>query len=269
MRGLDEVLALDKPLIGVDVETTSNNPEKAHVVQLGLVIMRPGQPVKEYKTLINPGVPIPAASTAVHHITDDMVRDAPTFKQLAKNLEMGFKGADFAGTNVRFDLRVLIAEFKRADITWAPVGARILDSYRFWQILEPRSLEDSVAKWCPEDMAGAEAHDALWDARSSTRVIAQQILQSGGKLPSTVQALHDLANAGFLDWEGKLRWIEGEYRFSFGKHKGDPLREVPVGYLKFILKGDFSEDLKAVCRAALSGNYPAPPAVPVESTDDT
>lgn len=269
MLTLPEVLPLTRPLLGVDLETTGTNPQYARIVELGLEIMIPGRPTKEYRTLVNPGVPIPPSATAVHGITDEMVRDAPAFAALADNLLKGFADADFAGYNVRFDLRMLAAEFKRSARPWDYEDACVIDAFRLWQVAEGRSLEHAVTRWLkggpaatttpekdmpPPDRDG-QAHNALWDIKMTTRVIAAQ-LTACAHLPRDLRALHELCSPGWFDAEGKLQWKDGALRFSFGEHRDKPLQEVPASYLRWVLGKDFSRKIKDVCREALAGRYP-------------
>lgn len=257
---LTEVLVLERPLIGLDLETTGVNQQTARIVELALEIMVPGKDTKEYRTLVNPGIPIPKEASDIHHITDDMVKDAPTFDALADNLLKGFSGSDFAGYNVRFDLRIISAEFRRAKRVWDYEDARVIDGFRLWQIAEGRSLEHAVKRWIPDaghilGEADGSPHSALFDVKMATRVIAAE-LRGCSTLPRDMQMLHDLCAPGWFDAEGKLQWKNGELYFTFGEHKDKALRAVPRGYLDWITKKDFSSKVKDVCRAAIRGEYP-------------
>lgn len=265
---LSEVLRLERPLIGLDLETTTAQPTTARIVQISLEIMRPGQPVKLWSSIVNPGVPIPPDSTKVHGITDDMVKDAPPFAAGVEGFKRGLTDVDFAGFSLRFDLPVLVEEFKRAGMTWSYEGASIVDGFRLWQIAQPRKLTDAVDHWladvrchkapgcpgCPDCFEG-QAHDASWDIRSTTLVIAQQLLKVA-HLPRTVKELHDLCSPDYYDAEGKLRWQGAEVVMGFGQHRGVPMREVPRSYWAFIIRKDFSDKVKDAARAALKGEFP-------------
>jgi hypothetical protein len=150
---------------------------------------------------------------------------------------------------------------------WDYEGARIIDGFRLWQVIDPRSLEDAVEEFLTgeerEALAG-EAHTALGDVRWSTRVIANQ-LRRCAKLPRDIQQLHDLCSPGWFDAEGKLQWKNGELCMAFGEHRDKPLRQVPKSYFDFILRKDFSQKVKDTCRDAMRGVYPvAPPTGPME-----
>ena len=273
---IGEVLTLTRPLIGIDEETTGVKPKTSGIVELGLEIIVPGMPVKEYRTLVNPVMAIPAAATAIHGITNEQVKDAPTFKQLAQNLASGLTECDFIGYNVRFDLEQLEEEFKRAGIEWSYKGARIIDGYRLWQLCEGRTLTDATKRWLggkeateldvfspallPPDQQGP--HNALWDIKMSTRVVASQLLQTS--LPRDLDALHALQWPGYYDHQGKLRWVKGEVCFNFGEHRDKPLRVIPRGYLAWVKRSDFNETIKAACEGALRGVFPV---APVEDDD--
>lgn len=265
MSTIPELIPLTRPLVGLDLETTGTNPLCDRVVSVGLVIFRPGQAPQKWKQLINPGVLIPPGATAKHHITDDMVRTAPRFAQFATRMAEGFTDVDFAGYNVRFDLQVLYEEFRRIQIKWDFEDAKILDSLRLWQVLEPRSLSNAVRYWLKEEPT--DAHDALYDIEQSLRVMAAQ-LEARSEVVRTVDALHALGAVNAYDAIGKLRWRDGELVMAFGEHRDIPLRNVPSSYLYWILKKDFSDKVKDTCRNALKGIYPTPPA-PTEDPDES
>lgn len=286
MRIRDLLPSLDRTLLGFDLETTHTNPKVARIVSLGLEIMKPGEPTREYRTLVNPGIPIPKESSDIHGILDEHVQDAPTFERLADKLLKGFTDADFGGFNVRFDLRIIAAEFARARRTWSYDGARIIDFFRVWQVAEPRSLDDAVEHWInkllralqPEladdylrEIAEAgKSHDAMRDVIASTRVGAAQFIVCGDRIPRDVQQLHDLCWPGWFDSEGKLQWRNGQLCIMFGQHREKSLREVPRDYLHWMArKGDFSPMVKATCAAALDGVFPEPVKVSAdEDLDD-
>jgi DNA polymerase-3 subunit epsilon len=275
VKTLADVFELERPLLGFDLETTGVKPETARIVELGLEIYAPGKPVKEYETRVNPGEPIPPGATAVHGITDAQVAEAYHFDQLADNLLKGFTGADFAGYNVRFDLRIVAAEFARCGKTFDYESARIIDGHRLWQVLEGRSLDHAWDYWILgkdaverrktaleeilAQVGDGASHSALWDVKRSTRVIAAQILHSP-MLPRNVQAIHDLLWADWFDAEGKLKWRDGALAFSFGAHRDVPLQRVPKDYLRWVTRQGFSRKVRETCADAMCGVFPTPPA---------
>lgn len=283
---LHEVLQLERPLIGIDLETTGVNAQTSGICELALEIMKPGEPVKEYRTLVNPMMPIPDGATTVHGITNAMVQGAPTFKILAPMLIRGLVECDYAGYNLWFDLRQMMEEFKRCGEGydhWSYEGAGVLDGFRLWQIAEQRTLSHAVERWLGatnrdekgcyvdpaiESLRDGTAHNALWDIKMSTRIIAAQV-KANPAWPTTVRGLHELQWPDRFDAEGKLRWNkDGELCFTFGEHREKPLRTVPRQYLNWVLGKDFSALVKNTVRNALRGAYPAPPVrVPADELD--
>ena len=166
---LHKLLILTRPLFVIDTETTGIDPKTDRIVEIGFQKHTNEGMTKEWLTLVNPGVPIPASASKVHGIYDaDMLRcqackqthtflDAAdscndprfplTFKQLAPNLATGFAGCDYAGKNCRFDLRILAAEMKRAGVEWSYADARIVDVDRLEQLAVPRDLGSMHANY--------------------------------------------------------------------------------------------------------------------------
>jgi DNA polymerase-3 subunit epsilon len=101
------------PIIFVDVETTGGHPAKHRVTEIGLVAVDSGQLEYEWSSLVNPGVPIPPSIQHFTGITDEMVRDAPFFEDLAEDLARRLEGRLFVAHNARFDFGFLRQEFRR------------------------------------------------------------------------------------------------------------------------------------------------------------
>lgn len=284
---LNDLFTLTRPLIVLDCETTGLDTKIARIVELGFQLWTAEGLKKEWRARINPGVPIPPETTAVHGITNAHVASCrlcwelephvlrgridhgivdtqdggrhefhpyPSFKQLAPNIAKGFTDVDFAGKNVRFDLRVLSSEFARASVEWTYGGARIIDADRLEQIGEPRHLSNLYSKHTGKEPL--DAHQALADVRMTTEVIAAQMVKYD-TLPRDLDALHALQWPGWLDPEGKFRFIDGVPCFgSWGKYAGKPMASVPTDYFDFILKSDFSSDVKALVGQAKLGRFP-------------
>jgi DNA polymerase-3 subunit epsilon len=250
--------------------------------------------VKEYRTLVNPGVTIPASATKVHKITDAVVQGCriceltfdvhgpngkgephefkpwPTFKQLAPNLVKGFSGCDFAGKNVRFDLRITAAEMQRAGVEWRYDGARIIDGDRLESLLNPRSLSHLYRKYAGKVLDGA--HGALADVRASTTVIEGQLhapvefpeLSDYSHLPKDLDELHQLQWPDWIDCDGFFRFVDGVACVGrWGKHAGKPMTHPDLSalykgtsYWDFILGGDFPADVKHLAAEAKMGRFP-------------
>lgn len=82
------------------------------IIEISYIKVYPNGKEEEKTLRLNPEMPIPAEATAIHHITDDDVRDKPTFKDVAKDLDKVFEGCDIAGFNSnKFDIPLLVEEF--------------------------------------------------------------------------------------------------------------------------------------------------------------
>ncbi len=252
---LHELLHLTRPLFVLDTETTGTDPHSDRIIELGFQQWGPEGMIKEWRSLLNPGVPIPAATTAVHHITDEDVKDAYTFDQLAPNLAKGLVDCDFAGQHIRFDLSILQASMSRAQVPWHYAGARILDSFRLEAIAIPRNLSALYEKYTGRKHEAA--HGVLPDIKASAEVLIGQ-LTVHHTLPRDLDQLHAAQWPGYIDTEGRFKLIDGVATISFGKWRGKPMRDVPRGYWAWISgpKSDFSEEIKKIARAAISGTFP-------------
>jgi len=245
--------------VWLDYETTGKRKATARIVSIGLVIVEPGGAEREFSTLVNPTVPIPPGATRIHGVTDEMVKDAPRFDEIAGRLAATLDGRDYAGYNIRYDLDVTVEEMRRAGRKWDYERARVIDGFRMLQVAEPRSLEDVVRDLLGERMDGA--HDALVDVRAARRVVEALLRLYPDRLPSDPQALHDVCFPREPDWvdkRGKIYWEGTEAAFSFGKHKGKTLREAPRGYLSWVAfkADDFSDEVRQICKDALEGRFP-------------
>jgi DNA polymerase-3 subunit epsilon len=250
-------LLLDRPLVTVDLETTGVHYRTDRIVQIGLVKLYPDGRETEWETLVNPLIDIPAEATAVHHITNEMVDEEPTFEMLAPILAQGLANCDLAGYNAKiFDVPFLIAEFDRCGIVF--LAPRVIDSFRIFTKFYPRNLTAAVKVYLGEDLP--EAHSALADAKASLRVLKAQLVQHE-ELPRTVTELHEMfvkkADENSLDSDNKLVWKDDIVVLNFGKHAGTPLKDANRGYLQWIIdKGKFAEDTKRIISDALNGKFP-------------
>lgn len=250
------LLNLTRPLFVIDTETTGVDPKTDRIVELGFQQWTSEGMIKEWRTLINPLIKIPSGASKVHGIYDDDVRDALTFKQLSANLVKGFSDCDFAGKNVRFDLRILSAEMTRVGQQWTYVGARVIDIDRLEHLAVPRDLGSLHERYLGAKHEGA--HGALSDVRAATAVLVKQF-ETHASLPRDLDLLHAKQWPGMIDMDGKFRFIDGVACFSgWGKYANKPIKSADTGYFDFILKNDFSPDVKAIASAAKLGKFPVP-----------
>jgi DNA polymerase-3 subunit epsilon len=247
---LVSLLPLERPLVFFDTETTGTNPRADRIIEIACVKVHPDGHRETWHARFNPGIPIPPGSTAIHGIRDDDVLACPRFAELAPGLAAFLEGCDLAGYNITgFDLPVLRIEFLRAGVAFEISQRRLVDAQRIFFAREPRHLTAAARFYCQADHNGA--HGALADAEMTVNVLAGE-LQRYPDLPRSVGELHTLFCAGLdqdLDPEGRFRLINGEPTVNFGRNRGRTLkamsREEP-GFLRWILKGDFSRPVKEI-----------------------
>jgi DNA polymerase-3 subunit epsilon len=256
-------LALDRPVVSFDLETTGTDVMQDRIVQIGAVRVELDGSRRSYATLVNPERPIPASATATHGITDEDVREQPPFREIVAAVEAFFDGADLVGFNsIRFDMPLLMEELQRVGSSLDLSSVRHFDAMRIFHKMEPRDLTAAVRFYCGEDLS--DAHDALADATATLAVVDAQVGHYAD-LPTDPEELNRFCNpdAGKqVDRLGKFIFDDaGEAIFNFGKLRGKALKEVAGrgdgrGYMEWMLNKDFSEELKGILRDALDGVFP-------------
>ena len=252
-------LDLKSPLIVFDLETTGTSIIHDRIVEISMLKILPDGQETSVTHLINPGVPIPAEVTAIHGISDDKVKDCPTFKQLAKNLETFFKGADIAGFNVlKFDIPILAEEFLRVDINFDVSKKKIIDAQKLFHLMEKRTLGAAYKFYCGKDLENA--HSAEADTNATWEVLKAQVERYQGndvidnkgnilgRINPDLQELHNITSGNLVDFAGRIVYNDNmEEVFNFGKHKGKKVTDVfksEPQYYDWIIKSDFALDTK-------------------------
>ncbi len=259
-------LVKDRPLVFFDLETTGTNISFDRIIEYSFIkISQDGK--KDIRTgKVNPGMHIPEESTAVHRISDEDVKDAPPFKNIAHDLFMFLEGCDLGGYNIRnFDVPMLIKEFSRTNINFSMEGRRVVDAYFIFCQKEPRSLTGAYKFFCGKEFDQAKAHGAEFDTLATVEVFEAQ-LNRYGDLPLDMDSLHSFCNPVRPDWidsTGKFKWSAKEPIVGFGQNYGIPLKKIAVdnpGFLQWMLRADFPDDAKKIATEALRGRFPVKPA---------
>jgi DNA polymerase-3 subunit epsilon len=253
-------LRLDRPLAFIDVETTGLSPYSDRIVELSILKIYPNGS-KEYKShRVNPGIPIPAETTAIHGITDADVAGEPLFRQYARNIRDFLEDCDIAGFNViKFDLPFIEAELARANIEFSRRGRYLIDSQVIYHQRDPRDLQAAYKKYCGKEMDNA--HSAEEDAKAAAEILDGQ-LETHRDLPKDAAGLSSLCykvEENTVDVEGKFIWAEGDVVCNFGKYKGRLLKEIAKAYpdyLEWMSHGDFSAEVREIADKALKGEFP-------------
>jgi DNA polymerase-3 subunit epsilon len=191
-------------------------------------------------------MPIPSGSTEVHGISDEMVKDAPSFKQAANEIKQFMENCDIAGYNSnRFDIPMLIEEFLRAGIEFSVDGRKLLDVQKVFHLMEQRTLGAAYKFYCNKVLEGA--HSAEVDATATWEVLEAQV-ERYPVIGDTVESIVKFTGEDdIVDFARRFVKEKGMEVFNFGKHKGKPvtqvLKEEPQ-YYDWMMKGDFPLDTK-------------------------
>lgn len=242
-------LKLKRPIVFFDLETTGVDPSHDRIVEISMIkVMPDGEEIVKTRRL-NPEIPIPAEATAVHGITDDDVKDCPTFARIARSLEEFLVGCDFGGFNSnRFDLPVLVEEFLRVGIDVDFKKRRFVDVQNIFHKKEQRTLVAAYKFYCDRDLN--DAHSAEADTRATYEVLKAQ-LDRYPDLDNDIDALADFSARGdAADYMGRILYNEkGVEIFGFGKYKGRSVEEIfriEPSYYAWMMNGDFPRYTKKV-----------------------
>jgi len=250
-------LNLKRPIIFFDLETTGIDTAKDRIVEISMVkIMPDGEEITKTRK-INPEMHIPESSTAIHGITDEDVKDCPTFSQVAKALGQFIDVCDFGGFNSnRFDIPVLVEEFLRAGVNVDFKNRKFIDVQTIFHKKEQRTLVAAYKFYCDKELI--DAHSAEADTIATYEVLKAQ-LDRYDDLENSVEALAEFSTRGkTADFAGRIVYNENDEEvFGFGKHKGKLVSEVfakEPSYYTWMINGDFHLYTKKViteirCRA--------------------
>lgn len=236
-------LNLKRPLAFIDLETTGINLSTDKIIEIAIIKMLPDGNTAAKIKRINPGIPISKESSAIHGITNDDVKNAPLFKEVANELRQFLDNCDLAGYNSnRFDIPLLVEEFLRAGQNFEMKGRKLIDVQRIFHLMEKRNLEAAYQFYCNKELENA--HSAEADARATFEILEAQLGRYEDTLVNDIEALAQFtAEEDFIDLGRRFIRKNGEAFFNFGKYKGKPvnaiLREEPQ-YYDWMMKADFS-----------------------------
>lgn len=235
-------LQLTRPIAFIDLETTGVNLSTDRIVEVAIVkIQTDGSRVVKRK-LINPEISIPQQSSDIHGITNEMVKDAPTFKQAANELKQFIEGCDMGGYNSnRFDIPMLMEEFLRAGIAVDLSTRKMIDVQHIFYTMEPRTLSAAYKFYCEKELVSA--HSAEHDVNATIDVLFSQIQRYPHLGNSVESILGVIGEEKIVDYARRFIFNDkGVEIFNFGKHKGRPVTDVlraEPQYYDWMMKGDF------------------------------
>lgn len=236
------MLQLARPVAFIDLETTGVNLSTDRIVEIAIVKLLPDGSRQTKRKIINPQMPIPAQASEIHGITDDMVKDAPTFKQAANEVKQFLEGCDLGGYNSnRFDIPMLMEEFLRAELDVDLSNRKMIDVQHIFYQMEPRTLSAAYKFFCSKELTNA--HSAEVDINATIEVLEAQ-LQRYPQLGNTVESvLKTIGEEKLVDYARRFIYDEkGVEIFNFGKFKGKPVADVlraDKQYYDWMMKGDF------------------------------
>jgi DNA polymerase-3 subunit epsilon len=252
-------LNLKIPLCFFDLEATGTNISRDRIVEIAVVKVTPSGEILRKSNVINPTIPIPAETTAIHGITNEQVADKPTFKEVAREYAKFMEGCDLAGFNIlKFDVPLLVEEFLRADVEFDYQKKKIIDSQKIFHLMEKRTLSAALMFYCGKKIE--KAHSAEADTMATVDVLMAQIERYNGQevtdglerkvgvIENDMESLSKLVADDLVDLAGRMvRNSKGDIIFNFGKHKNklvmDVFKEEPA-YYEWMMNGDFPLDTK-------------------------
>lgn len=270
-------LNLTRPLIVFDLETTGLDFIRDRIIQISYIKVSPGGTEERENLFVNPEKPIPHEVVELTGITNDDVKDAPTFKALAPQLSEKFKGCDFAGYNSNhFDIPMLAEEFLRAGIDFDFSKVRLIDAQTIFHKMERRNLAAAYKFYCGRKMEeDFTAHRADEDTEATYRVLMGELdkyapgvqEEPDRVLENDMDCLAEFSKQNDnVDFAGRIVWkplvgadgkpvldADGKEQkvevFNFGKYKGRPVADVlrtDIGYYSWMMGGDFTFNTKQV-----------------------
>ncbi|MBP6430521.1 MAG: 3'-5' exonuclease [Ferruginibacter sp.] len=236
------MLTLTKPIAFIDLETTGVSLSTDRIVEIAIIKVLPDGTRQTKRKIINPQMPIPQGAIDVHGITNEMVKDAPTFKDVANEVKVFIDGCDLGGYNSnRFDIPILMEEFLRAGLNVDLSTRKMVDVQHIFYSMEPRTLSAAYKFYCEKELENA--HSAEADIAATIDVFYAQ-LDKYTQLGNTVESvLSVIGEDKIVDYARRFSFDDkGVEVFNFGKHKGRSVREVikaEPSYYDWIMKGDF------------------------------
>jgi len=255
-------LNLKRPLAFFDLETTGTNIVKDRIVEIAIYKVKIDGTTESLSKIVNPEMPIPKEVTAIHGISDEDVKDAPTFAQLAGTLEQFLNNCDLAGYNSnKFDIPLLVEEFLRCGINFDLKKRRLIDVQNIFHKMEPRTLKAAYKFYCGKELA--DAHQAAADTKATFEILEAQLDRyndveytdrdgnTSKPIINDMEALYQFSyNHQHADMVGHIGLNrQGKETFNFGKHKGRELEGVfkkEPQYYDWMMNSDFPLSTKNV-----------------------
>ncbi len=252
-------LNLRTPLCFFDLEATGTNIIQDRIIEIAVIKVMPGGDIHRKANVLNPTIPIPEESAAIHGLRDADVKEKPTFKEVAKDYARFFEGADLAGFSIlKFDVPMLVEEFLRAGVEFDYTRKKIIDSQKIFHLMEKRTLSAAYRFYVNKDFENSHTAEADTEAsmevliaqieKYENQVVVDSLEKKIGEIKNDMEALSKITSAQIVDLSGRMIFnSKGEEIFNFGKHKNrivtDVFKQEPA-YYDWIMNGEFSLDTK-------------------------
>lgn len=236
-------LRLFRPLALIDLETTGINVASDRIIEISILKIHPDGSREQQTWRVNPTIPIEPYATQVHGITNEDLKDCPTFNELAKELSAYIAGCDLAGYNSnKFDIPMLAEEFLRADVEFEAGNRHLVDIQNIFHRMEQRTLAAAYKFYCGKEMENA--HNAAYDIMVTYEVLEAQLERYESQLQTDVAFLSEFSTrVKTADLAGRIVFNDkGVEVFGFGKHNGKPVEDIfrkEPSYYNWMMDGDF------------------------------
>lgn len=236
------MLQLKRPIAFIDLETTGVSLSTDRIVEIAVIKLLPDGSRQVKRKLVNPLMPIPKVTSDIHGITDEMVKDAPTFKQVANEIKVFIDNCDLGGYNSnRFDIPILMEEFLRVGIEIDLSKRKMVDVQHIFYTMEPRTLSAAYKFFCEKELV--DAHSAEADVNATIDVFLAQLNRYKNLGNSVETVLSAIGEEKIVDYARRFGFDDkGVEVFNFGKYKGrsvaDVLKAEPQ-YYDWMMRGDF------------------------------
>lgn len=243
-------LILKNPIIFFDIESTGLSITQDRIVELSALKIKINGDQEIKTRRLNPTIPISPEAQKIHGISNEDVKDCPTFKEVAKSLSNWMLGCDFAGYNsIKFDIPMLAEEFLRAGIDFDFRKRKMVDIQNIFHKMEQRTLSAAYKFYCSKDLENA--HSAEADTVATYEILESQLERYSDTLENDIEFLSKFSmRTNSLDYAGRVVMDDKEVPlFNFGKYKGKPVANVfkaDPSYYSWIMNGDFTLDTKQV-----------------------
>ena len=251
-------MKINKPLVFFDIESTGLDITKDKIIEITILKLSISGRKNTFTFRINPEIPIPSENSKIHGIYDKDVKNSPSFKKVGNKIKKLLYKCDLVGFNIlKFDLPILIEEFKNNKISFSINNINIIDVQKLYHLMEKRNLSSAYKFYCNKTLKNS--HSSFSDTMATYEIFLNQLKKYDnqevfdlkgnkmGKISKNLNKINNTLNNNMIDLEGRFIMYNDDPVFNFGKYKGEKIKEIlkkNPGYFNWIIKGKFSNDTK-------------------------